>query len=140
MSTTSASAKADGTDDKPDSPKQLVLGFVFGIVFGFLLQKGGVAKYEVLMGALPRPAVNAKHLTVRAATADFTGTRVPRLTFRRPRRKTRQAGRLFKRQNQVDGHDPVTGRAPADRNRKPGQDAGKHKPGGRSVPRFVTFA
>ena len=35
---------------KPDSPKQLALGFVFGIVFGFLLQKGGVAKYEVLMG------------------------------------------------------------------------------------------
>src|ERR1043166_4751838 len=36
--------------DKPDSPRQLVLGFVFGIVFGFLLQKGGVAKYEVLLG------------------------------------------------------------------------------------------
>lgn len=36
--------------DKPDSPRQLVLGLVFGIVFGFLLQKGGVAKYEVLMG------------------------------------------------------------------------------------------
>ena len=35
---------------KPDSPHQLALGFVFGIVFGFLLQKGGVAKYEVLMG------------------------------------------------------------------------------------------
>lgn len=35
---------------KPDSPRQLALGFVFGIVFGFLLQKGGVAKYEVLMG------------------------------------------------------------------------------------------
>ena len=35
---------------KPDSLPQLVLGFVFGIVFGFLLQKGGVAKYEVLMG------------------------------------------------------------------------------------------
>lgn len=35
---------------KPDSPPQLVLGFIFGIVFGFLLQKGGVAKYEVLMG------------------------------------------------------------------------------------------
>jgi hypothetical protein len=27
-----------------------VLGLVFGIVFGFLLQKGGVARYEVLMG------------------------------------------------------------------------------------------
>jgi hypothetical protein len=35
---------------KPDSLPQLVLGFFFGIVFGFLLQKGGVAKYEVLMG------------------------------------------------------------------------------------------
>lgn len=33
-----------------DSPRQLVLGFVFGIAFGFLLQKGGVGKYEVLMG------------------------------------------------------------------------------------------
>lgn len=38
--------------EKPDSLKQLALGFVFGIVFGLLLQKGGVAKYEVLMGAL----------------------------------------------------------------------------------------
>ena len=38
------------TPGKPDSASQLVLGLVFGIVFGFLLQKGGVAKYEVLMG------------------------------------------------------------------------------------------
>lgn len=37
---------------KPDSPRQLVLGLVFGIVFGFLLQKSGVARYEVLMGQL----------------------------------------------------------------------------------------
>lgn len=35
---------------KPDSARQLMLGFLFGVVFGFLLQKGGVAKYEVLMG------------------------------------------------------------------------------------------
>lgn len=35
---------------KPDSARQLVLGLLFGVVFGFLLQKGGVAKYEVLMG------------------------------------------------------------------------------------------
>ena len=40
------------TEEKPDSPKQLALGLVFGVVFGFLLQKGGVAKYEVLLGAL----------------------------------------------------------------------------------------
>ncbi len=35
---------------KPDSPRQLVLGLVFGVAFGFLLQKSGVARYEVLMG------------------------------------------------------------------------------------------
>lgn len=29
-----------------------MLGLAFGIIFGFLLQKGGVAKYEVLLGAL----------------------------------------------------------------------------------------
>jgi hypothetical protein len=27
---------------KPDSASQLVLGFIFGIVFGFLLQKGAL--------------------------------------------------------------------------------------------------
>lgn len=37
---------------KDDAPKQLVLGLSFGINFGFLLQKGGVAKYDVLLGAL----------------------------------------------------------------------------------------
>ncbi len=31
---------------------QLVLGFVFGIVFGFLLQKAGVTRYEVIIGQL----------------------------------------------------------------------------------------
>lgn len=43
----------DGYDPgKPDSPRQLVLGLLFGMVFGFLLQKSGVARYEVLMGQL----------------------------------------------------------------------------------------
>lgn len=32
--------------------KQLALGLLFGLAFGFLLQKGGVAKYHVLMGVL----------------------------------------------------------------------------------------
>ncbi len=31
---------------------QRLLGLLFGIAFGFLLQKGGVGQYEVLMGAL----------------------------------------------------------------------------------------
>ncbi len=34
------------------SPKVLIQGSIFGIVFGFLLQKGGVAKYHVLIGQL----------------------------------------------------------------------------------------
>lgn len=32
--------------------RHLALGGVFGVVFGFLLQKGGVAKFHVLIGAL----------------------------------------------------------------------------------------
>lgn len=32
--------------------RQLLWGLLFGIIFGFLLQKGGVAKYHVLMGVL----------------------------------------------------------------------------------------
>lgn len=35
-----------------DTPRQLLLGLAFGVVFGYLLQKGGVAKYEVLLGSL----------------------------------------------------------------------------------------
>ncbi|MFW5872827.1 MAG: YeeE/YedE thiosulfate transporter family protein [bacterium] len=31
---------------------QLIFGLVMGIAFGFLLQKGGVAKYDVIMGQL----------------------------------------------------------------------------------------
>lgn len=32
--------------------RQRLLGLVFGVIFGFLLQKGGVAKYHILLGAL----------------------------------------------------------------------------------------
>ena len=64
MPTTS---KAEQTDNLPvdkggpekDTPakkefsaKQLMLGLLFGVMFGFLLQKGGVAKYHVLLGVL----------------------------------------------------------------------------------------
>ena len=35
-----------------DSPDKLILGFLTGVLFGFLLQKGGVAKYHILMGVL----------------------------------------------------------------------------------------
>ncbi len=33
-------------------PVQLALGFVIGIGFGFLLQRGGVTRYEMIMGQL----------------------------------------------------------------------------------------
>lgn len=36
----------------PHQWKQLILGLVFGVVFGFLLQKGGVTKYDVIVGQL----------------------------------------------------------------------------------------
>ncbi|MEX0759147.1 MAG: YeeE/YedE thiosulfate transporter family protein [Tistlia sp.] len=32
--------------------RQLLLGLIFGFCFGFLLQKGGVAKFDVLIGQL----------------------------------------------------------------------------------------
>lgn len=32
--------------------KALIQGLIFGVIFGFLLQKGGVAKYHVLVGQL----------------------------------------------------------------------------------------
>lgn len=54
-----ASPRADTVDHHKDQPtkkktslNQLLLGVLFGVIFGFLLQKGGVAKYHVLLGAL----------------------------------------------------------------------------------------
>lgn len=38
--------------EKTPGAQQLILGALLGIVFGFLLQKGGVAKYHILIGAL----------------------------------------------------------------------------------------
>lgn len=37
---------------KEPGAQQLILGLMLGVVFGFLLQKGGVAKYHILIGAL----------------------------------------------------------------------------------------
>lgn len=37
---------------KGETAGQLLLALVFGLAFGFLLQKGGVAKYHVLIGML----------------------------------------------------------------------------------------
>jgi len=42
----------DPPTDQSSTGKQLALGLLFGLTFGFLLQKGGVAKYHVLIGVL----------------------------------------------------------------------------------------
>ena len=35
-----------------DTPENLILGLLTGIAFGFFLQKGRVAKFEVILGQL----------------------------------------------------------------------------------------
>lgn len=42
------------SDTKQPQPlwRAWILGLVFGVIFGFLLQKGGMAKYHILMGIL----------------------------------------------------------------------------------------
>lgn len=42
----------DEPGGQSSTSKQLALGFLFGVIFGFLLQKGGVAKYHVLIGVM----------------------------------------------------------------------------------------
>ena len=34
------------------SKNKLLQGLIIGIIFGFLLQKGGVSKYDIIMGQL----------------------------------------------------------------------------------------
>ena len=44
--------KPTAPEEKPNAAVQLALGLFFGLIFGFLLQKGGVAKYHILIGVL----------------------------------------------------------------------------------------
>lgn len=44
--------KHTAPEKEPSAAAQLALGLCFGMIFGFLLQKGGVAKYHVLLGVL----------------------------------------------------------------------------------------
>jgi hypothetical protein len=63
---------------QPDGPPenltaQLGLGFLFGVIFGFLLQKGGVAKYEVLIGMLLLEDFTVMKVMVSAVTVGMIG-------------------------------------------------------------------
>ena len=44
--------KRAAAQNEPNPGVQLAVGLVFGIIFGFLLQRGGVAKYHILIGVL----------------------------------------------------------------------------------------
>ncbi len=44
--------KSNSNINFSQTKSQLIWGMVFGIVFGFLLQKGGVTKYDVILGQL----------------------------------------------------------------------------------------
>ena len=57
----------------PKSAPQLALGLVFGLVFGFLLQKGGVAKYEVLMGQFLLTDFTVMKIMLTAITVGMVG-------------------------------------------------------------------
>lgn len=50
--THSEQSDAQKWDWLEDSPGKLAAGLFFGLVFGFLLQKGGVAKFGILIGVL----------------------------------------------------------------------------------------
>ncbi len=39
-------------DEKSESRNKILQGLVFGILFGFFLQKGGVTHYDIIMGQL----------------------------------------------------------------------------------------
>ena len=57
----------------PKSAPQLALGLAFGLVFGFLLQKGGVAKYEVLMGQFLLTDFTVMKIMLTAITVGMVG-------------------------------------------------------------------
>ena len=44
--------KSNSNINFSQSKSQLIWGMIFGIVFGFLLQKGGATKYDVILGQL----------------------------------------------------------------------------------------
>ena len=52
---------------------QLAWGFLFGIIFGFLLQKGGVTKYDVIIGQLLLTDFTVLKIMLTAAITGMTG-------------------------------------------------------------------
>lgn len=53
--------------------RSLVLGFIFGIIFGFLLQKGGVTQYDVILGQLLLEDFTVLKVMITAAVTGMVG-------------------------------------------------------------------
>jgi hypothetical protein len=57
---------------------QLVLGFLAGVVFGFLLQKGGATKYDVIIGQLLLEDFTVVKIMLSAVVVGMIGVHVLR--------------------------------------------------------------
>jgi len=64
---------AKPTDSSVDAASQLMAGLLFGLVFGFLLQKGGVGKYNVLIGQLLLQDFTVAKVMLTAIVVGMTG-------------------------------------------------------------------
>ena len=60
-------------EKEPTKSKNLVLAVLFGLIFGFLLQKGGAAKYNILMGVLLLEDFTVVKLMVSAIIVGMVG-------------------------------------------------------------------
>lgn len=62
------------TADKQKAKKSgLFSGFIFGIIFGFLLQKGGVTKFDVIVGQLLLTDFTVLKIMLSAVVTGMTG-------------------------------------------------------------------
>ena len=77
---TEKSTTASPTPLEAATPK-LIGGAIFGLVFGFLLQKGGVGKYNVLIGQLLPNSQLGQSGSGGVATATIVGARIGTLTY-----------------------------------------------------------
>ena len=55
------------------SRSNLIAGLIFGIIFGFLLQKGGVTKYDVIVGQLLLTDFTVLKIMLSAVVTGMTG-------------------------------------------------------------------
>jgi hypothetical protein len=63
----------DNSRDRTKRTSQLIQGLFFGLVFGFLLQKGGVTKYDVIVGQLLLKDFTVLKIMLTAVLVGMTG-------------------------------------------------------------------